>query len=69
MDPLATVAQLKATHATGQHDVGVDARNRRVISMTGHGVLEPMAGKLAQLTLAAEAANAILRIDQVHRAR
>eukprot|EP00698_Gefionella_okellyi_P019854 TRINITY_DN6154_c0_g1_i1.p1 TRINITY_DN6154_c0_g1~~TRINITY_DN6154_c0_g1_i1.p1 ORF type:complete len:497 (-),score=91.27 TRINITY_DN6154_c0_g1_i1:1045-2463(-) len=67
MNAMQTIAQLKAAHFTGNSNAGVDVMHHQVGDMTTSNVYEPRQGKLAQITLAAEACAAILRIDAIHK--
>lgn len=66
LDPVTTCESLLLAHAAGKHSEGIDCVAAHVCDLADSGIVEPLAGKHAQITLAAEAAMAIVRIDAVH---
>ena len=65
MDPIDTQVDMRARHGKGEKWFGVDALNGKVADMYAKSVWEPLAVKLQILRAATEAANMILRIDDV----
>jgi len=67
-DSAQLVAELKALHATGQNTMGLDMYQGKVGDMTELGITESFMVKRQVLTQAAEAAEMILRVDDILKA-
>jgi len=65
MDPIDTMTELRARQSKGSKWTGVDVRNTKVADMYKLDVIEPVAVKEQIMKSATEAANMILRIDDV----
>jgi thermosome len=65
MDPIDTQVELRAKHAEGKIWYGVDVINTKVVDMFELNVIEPVVVKEQILKAATEAANMILRIDDI----
>jgi len=65
MDPIDTMATLRAKQNQGRKWTGIDARNTRITDMLSIDVVEPLAVKEQIIKSATEAACMILRIDDV----
>ncbi|MBL7001972.1 MAG: TCP-1/cpn60 chaperonin family protein [Nitrosopumilus sp.] len=65
MDPIDTMANLRAKQNQGQKWTGIDARNTKIADMLAIDVIEPIAVKEQIIKSATEAACMILRIDDV----
>ena len=65
MDPIDTMVNLRAKQNQGRKWTGIDARNTQVADMLSIDVLEPLVVKEQIIKSATEAANMILRIDDV----
>src|SRR6266705_3533771 len=65
MDPIDTMAELRAKQNKGAKWTGVDIRNTRVTDMFKQHVLEPLVVKEQIIKSATEAASMLLRIDDV----
>ncbi|WP_458210208.1 thermosome subunit alpha [Haladaptatus sp. NG-SE-30] len=65
LDPIDTLVELRANHHDGKQNVGLDVTNGRPKNMLTNGVLEPAAVKRHAIANAEEAANMLLRIDDV----
>jgi archaeal chaperonin len=65
MDPIDTMATLRAKQNQGQKWTGIDARNTKIADMMAINVIEPIAVKEQIIKSATEAACMILRIDDV----
>jgi thermosome len=65
MDPIDTMANLRAKQNTGRKWTGIDARNTKIADMLAIDVVEPIAVKEQIIKSATEAACMILRIDDV----
>jgi len=65
MDPIDTMATLRAKQNQGQKWTGIDARNTKISDMLSIDVVEPIAVKEQIIKSATEAAAMILRIDDV----
>ena len=65
MDPIDTMANLRAKQNQGQKWTGIDARRLKIADMMAINVVEPLAVKEQIIKSATEAACMILRIDDV----
>ena len=65
MDPIDTMVNLRAKHSQGKKWTGIDARNTQIADMLAIDVVEPLVVKEQIIKSATEAANMILRIDDV----
>ena len=65
MDPIDTIANLRAKQSQGRKWTGIDARNTKIADMLTIDVVEPVAVKEQIVKSATEAACMILRIDDV----
>jgi archaeal chaperonin len=65
MDPIDTMAELRAKQNKGAKWTGVDVRNTKVTDMFKQDVLEPLVVKEQIIKSATEAACMLLRIDDV----
>jgi chaperonin GroEL (HSP60 family) len=65
LDPIDTLVALRAEHEHGNVQMGVNVYEGGVIDMLKEGVIEPLKVKTQALKSAAEAAEMILRIDDV----
>ena len=59
------VSQLKAVHHQGQHTMGLDMENGSIADIAKLGITESFKVKSRVLTSAAEAAEMILRVDEI----
>lgn len=67
-DSTELVSQLKAQHYLGNHNAGLDLFNGKVADMWELGIRESYKSKLQVLVSAAEAAEMILRVDDIIKA-
>ncbi len=65
LDPIDTMVELRSKHAEGGKWFGVEAKEGKVKDMYKEQVIEPLAVKSQIIRSATEAANMILRIDDV----
>ena len=65
MDPIDTMVSLRAKQSQGRKWTGIDARNTQIADMLAIDVVEPVVVKEQIIKSATEAANMILRIDDV----
>ncbi len=65
LDPIDIVAELRAAHEKEKYSYGVDPFSGKVIDMREKGVIEPLKIKTQAIKSASEAAEMILRIDDV----
>jgi len=65
MDPIDTMATLRAKQNQGQKWTGIDAKNTKIADMMAINVVEPIVVKEQIIKSATEAACMILRIDDV----
>jgi len=65
MDPIDTMANLRARQNQGQKWTGIDAKNMKISDMMGINVVEPIVVKEQIIKSATEAACMVLRIDDV----
>ena len=62
------MAQLRAKHSEGHHNYGLDMTNGKIEDMTKLGITESYRVKKQVLTAAAEAAEMIVRVDNIIKA-
>jgi T-complex protein 1 subunit beta len=67
-DAAELVAQLRAAHASGQSSAGLDIQNGTVGDMKALGIRESYQSKYHVVVSAAEAAEMILRVDDIIKA-
>lgn len=65
LDPIDTLVELRAQHEKGNITFGVDLTNGKVSDALAAGIIEPLKVKLLAVKSASEAAEMILRIDDV----
>ncbi|MFN3527547.1 MAG: thermosome subunit beta [Candidatus Altarchaeaceae archaeon] len=65
MDVIDTLVKLKKAHSEGKKNYGVDVINAEIADMYEKNIIEPLKIKTQSIKSAAEAANMILRIDDV----
>jgi thermosome len=65
LDPIDILVALRASHEEGKTQSGVDVYTGKVVDMKQMGVLEPLKIKTQAIKSAAEAAEMILRIDDI----
>jgi thermosome len=65
MDPIDKLAMLRSEHEKGKSHSGLDVFSGKVVDMMREGVVEPLKIKLQALKSATEAAEMILRIDDL----
>lgn len=64
-DSAELVSQLRAAHASGKNTYGLDMYNGTIADMSDLGVMESFKSKLSVLMSASEAAEMILRVDDI----
>ena len=67
LDSSELVSQLRAAHAAGETSMGLDVNNGTITDMWALGIREAFKSKLQVLISAAEAAEMILRVDDIIR--
>lgn len=65
LDPIDMLVALRSSHEGGLKSAGLDVYKGKVVDMSEAGVLEPLRVKTQSISSATEAANMILRIDDV----
>ncbi|MDI6798553.1 MAG: thermosome subunit beta [Candidatus Aenigmarchaeota archaeon] len=65
LDPIDILVELRAAHEQGKKYHGIDIFNGKVVDANEMGVIEPLKVKTQAIKSAAEAAEMILRIDDV----
>jgi len=65
LDPIDILAELRSAHEQGKITHGVDVYTGKVVDMKKLGVIEPLKTKTQAIKSAAEAAEMILRIDDI----
>merc|ERR1712151_53307 len=65
LDSADLVGQLKAKHAKGEHSHGLEFNKGGVADMKELGIMESFRSKMSQLCSAAEAAEMIIRVDNI----
>lgn len=66
-DSAQLLGQLRVAHARGEHSIGLDFTNGSTTDMAERGIMESYRSKLSQLCSAAEAAEMIVRVDDIIR--
>jgi thermosome len=65
MDPIDTLVKLRTDHANGKKTHGINIFRQKIEDMNAHDVIEPTKVKNQAISSAAEAANMILKIDDI----
>ncbi len=65
LDPIDTLVDLRAAHEAGELRAGLDVFTGEVVDNFEAGVIEPLTAKYQALTSATEAANLVLKIDDI----
>ena len=65
LDPIDTLTELRAAHEQGKTYAGIDVFNGKIVDAGEMGVIEPLKVKTQAIKSAAEAAEMILRIDDI----
>jgi len=66
-DASELLGQLRAAHAKGEHTMGLECNTGSVADMAQLGIMESFRSKMSQLCAAAEAAEMIIRVDDIIR--
>ena len=69
LDPIEITAELRAAHEKGKINYGIDVVDGKIKDVLESGIVEPLKVKTQALKSAAEAAEMILRIDDVIAAK
>merc|ERR1711862_652905 len=67
LDSADLCGQLRAQHSRGEHTKGFDFTTGTVGDMKEKGIMESYRSKMSQLCAAAEAAEQIIRVDDIIR--
>ncbi|KAE9421401.1 hypothetical protein Angca_007320 [Angiostrongylus cantonensis] len=65
LDSADLVTRLRAEHANGHHNIGIDIEHGGIADVVALGVVESFSVKLCMVSSAAEAAEQILRVDDI----
>lgn len=65
LNPIGTITELRQYHATGHKNYGINIRKGSVTDMIGENVLHPLLVATSAVSLAAETARSILKIDDL----
>lgn len=65
LDPITTITELRQKHANGEKNYGINIRKGSVTDMLSENVLHPLLVATSAVTLAAETARSILKIDDL----
>ncbi len=65
LDPIDILAELRSAHDENKKDYGVDVYTGKIVNMKAQGVIEPLKTKTQAIKSASEAAEMILRIDDI----
>ena len=65
LDPIDMLVQLRAAHDEGKSTYGIDVYSGQIVDMMEKGVIEPLKIKTQAIKSAGEAAEMILRIDDI----
>ncbi|EDO17389.1 hypothetical protein Kpol_1060p45 [Vanderwaltozyma polyspora DSM 70294] len=63
--PIRILSQLRAKHAQGNHTMGIDGDNGKVVDMVDYGIWEPEVIKQQSIKTAIESACLLLRVDDI----
>lgn len=69
LNPIQTVTELRALHANGQVNAGIDVRSGAIADILSQDVIQPLLVTRSAITLATETVRSILKIDDVIMAR
>lgn len=65
LNPIGTITELRQKHANGEKNFGINIRKGTVTDMLSENVLHPLLVATSAVTLAAETARSILKIDDL----
>ncbi|CAJ0606815.1 unnamed protein product [Cylicocyclus nassatus] len=65
LDSAELVTRLRAEHANGHHNMGIDIENGQVADVIKMGIVESLNVKMCMVSSAAEAAEQIVRVDNI----
>lgn len=65
LNPIGTITELRQKHANGEKNFGINMRRGTVTDMLSENVLHPLLVATSAVTLAAETARSILKIDDL----
>jgi len=65
LDSADITSKLRAEHANGNHQYGIDIENGQIADVVERGILESYQVKLSMISAAAEAAEQIIRVDDI----
>ena len=65
LDPIDMLVGLRSAHEEGKTTYGVNVYDGKIVDMKAEGVIEPLKTKTQAIKSAAEAAEMILRIDDI----
>jgi T-complex protein 1 subunit delta len=65
LDPIHIVSQLRAMHAQGEREMGINVKKGTVTNMREARVVQPLLVTKSALELATEAVRMILKIDDI----
>lgn len=65
LDPIDMLVELRSAHEKGEKSSGIDVYTGKIVDMRENGVIEPLKIKTQAIKSAAEAAEMILRIDDI----
>jgi len=65
LDPISTITELRQKHANGEKNFGINIRKGKTTDMLTENVLHPLLVATSCVTLAAETARSILKIDDL----
>jgi thermosome len=69
LDPIDVIIKLRAAHEKGNKNAGIEIATGDAVDMVEGGVIEPLRVKVQVIKSATEAANMILRIDDILAAK
>ncbi|KAK6738887.1 hypothetical protein RB195_020779 [Necator americanus] len=65
LDSADLVTRLRAEHANGHHNMGIDVEHGEIANVVAMGIVESLNVKMCMVSSAAEAAEQILRVDDI----
>lgn len=65
LNPIATVTELRAKHAQGEKNAGINVRKGTITDILQENVVQPLLVSTSSITLATETVRSILKIDDI----
>lgn len=65
LNPIATVTELRARHAQGEKNAGINVRKGAITDILAENVVQPLLVSISAINLASETVRSILKIDDI----